>query len=165
MTWQATYKVFDTGVLQTNLLAFLRANQVDALAWANGNSPLPKFKHIYANPQGRVYTEFPVLTLMEQSLATEFGDHNTGVWSIEIELGVMDSSNDALALIVPKYKRALESMLRNITVNDLLGASVANRDFIQIVNMETKDVKQGSNGTQHGNASITTAYYKLTGSY
>ena len=63
MAWTPAKNVIDLTKVVDNLLAYIKAHQVEALAWANlpSTEVLPPFpdEAIYSNASGRLSTIFP----------------------------------------------------------------------------------------------------------
>lgn len=108
-------QVFDERALKDNLIGFLKANQGDALVWANtglGGS-LPEIKLFNKSP--RLTSIFPALTFLQSEHRSVFGDSILAIdLTLVVELAVAHGNQDVLTDQAAKYSMALESLLANV---------------------------------------------------
>jgi CRISPR/Cas system-associated exonuclease Cas4 (RecB family) len=117
MSWPPNQhiQVFDERPLKDNFLAFLEANQVDALAWANTGSvgaldPISQFQKA-----AKLTSVFPSLTILQTEHGSAFGSDLLGVvFSMTLELAVVHGNQDTLTDLAAKYAMAVESMIANM---------------------------------------------------
>jgi hypothetical protein len=118
MTWppQHEKKVFDLTAIVDNLLAYLEANDADALEWANDATPgLQEFQAFYSNASGRLNTIFPSCMVIAKRHATDLkSDAIDGGLELTLEITLAGPDADQLATDANRYARAIESMLSNI---------------------------------------------------
>lgn len=112
MAWTPDINRIDTRGFKTNLIEFFRANQVDALKWANDGVALPPIKDFHLCP--RLVTIFPALTFIAADHASAFGDILASTYNVTLEVAIIHGNRDTLALLGPKYAMAVESMLVNV---------------------------------------------------
>lgn len=115
MGWTPTVKVLDLRHIANNLLAYIEANQADALEWAyEAPATATGFLKFYKSAKGRLSTIFPCLMILEKGVANDLEDAITGVLTIKFEAVIAGADADTLADDAVKYGMALESMLANI---------------------------------------------------
>lgn len=106
-------QVFDERSLKDNLITFFKANQADAIAWANTAPGLPAIKKF--NKSARLTTLFPALTFLQTEHSAVFpNDIELIVFSIVLELAIAHGNQDTLTDQAAKYAMALESMIANV---------------------------------------------------
>ena len=118
--WNPQFKVIDTRFLGQNILDYIETNQEDALTWANGGAGLDPFAKFYTNASGRLQTIFPSLMILAQTNETDLtGDQLQADFDLVLEGTVTGSDPDDLVANTKKYAMAVESMLLNITSDEL----------------------------------------------
>jgi len=161
MAWTPDLRVANVAMLTKNLLAFIVANQQDATAWATGNGSLPKYALVFNSPTGRIWTQYPVLTVVSKRIREAFNsDDFTVEFELIIEQVVTGSDADALTLTIEQYAEALESMLANIPQTSLM-ANISSEIRTDIAEIETTYFPLGSNGTTLAQMSETRVVYLL----
>lgn len=120
MAWTPKINVVDLTPVIDNLLAYIEANQTDALAWAHGGPGLDDFAAIYPNASGWLRSLYPYLMVLTHADRGEEGtDEATAdemavsVLSIRFEV-VITGTADELPEQSKEYDQALRSMLMNI---------------------------------------------------
>lgn len=120
MTWPPPNerKVFDfTGVVE-NILDYIEEYNEEALVWAG--APAVPFETLYPNAPGRLITQFPTLVCLAQGYETDLqGDALLAGLALKFEGCVTGPHLDDLVLTTKKYAMAVESMLANISSEDL----------------------------------------------
>lgn len=121
MTWAPKKQIIDTRFIGRNILSYVSANQVEALNWANDGTDLKSFKQFSESIANRANPIFPSLAILSDGNAMAF-DSDVLKSGYEITFEVMISGTDApnLPLLARKYKHALESILLNISRENLL---------------------------------------------
>lgn len=122
MSWQPTQQVIDVSPVIDNILAYIAANQGEANTWAFGNTV--DDLHLYPNVTGRTATKFPQLIVIAHRHRGEAGETDNGdvlMITLETLFEVAVSGKDHTQLVIDarKYAHALESMLANITTEDI----------------------------------------------
>lgn len=157
MAWDPDIAVFDERYLNDNLIAFLEANQTDALYWANENAGgLPDIREFYKSP--RTVKLFPAFTIINSDHTAEFEDILSVELNMVFEFALVHGNQDTLTDRSKKYMMAIESMLSNLpkttfttdsyivvnatlngleTVYDVQGQVKANQ-FIQVSQMRAQ---------------------------
>jgi hypothetical protein len=120
MTWTPQYKVIDQRLLAQNLLAYMEANQTDALTWANDGPGLSDFQKFYTNASGRLQTIFPCLMVLGQQVETGLEDSLQADFRLVLEGAVSGSDTDELVASAKVYAMAVESMAVNIPSTTLM---------------------------------------------
>lgn len=111
--WDPQVQVLDETQIKDNLTAYIEANQVEALKWANGGaSGLPAIRDFHKSP--RLVTVFPALTWLQTSHKSKWEDVLEIDFSIVLEVAIVHGNKDTLAARAPKYSMAIESMLVNV---------------------------------------------------
>lgn len=147
MAWQPREKVTDFSRVIDNLVAYLEANQTDALAWAAGSvDVLEDYQKIYPNASGRLATLFPLLMVVRQEQANDLsGDVLISAVELLLEGHIVGSDTDALTLKAKQYALATESMLANIPPDTLTDDSLSG-GYATLLELETAfDVLRGNN--------------------
>jgi TRAP-type mannitol/chloroaromatic compound transport system substrate-binding protein len=115
MTWAPTKQTVDLTQIVDNLLAYIDAQDADALEWANGDPGLAEFAGLYSNATGRVQTKFPQMVVLTQTIETDLaGDILIAGYQLVLETAVTGANADELATNTKIYGKAVESMLSNI---------------------------------------------------
>lgn len=120
--WQPRINVFDETLVKANITKFLKDNQTQALAWANGGQALSDIKKFFASPQ--LVTVFPALTFLQTNHRSTYEDLLETKLELVLELAVINGKQDVLSEISPKYSMALASMIVNMPPNNLLDLSL-----------------------------------------
>lgn len=123
MPWTPTNVVADVSPIVTNLLQFIRDNQVAALKWANGNQDgLAKFEVIYNSDEGSYQSEiFPNLQAVRERHRSRYLENDVLVeYSIDLLFEVKGSDAAELKNVIKKYSKAVESMLLNVPPDVLM---------------------------------------------
>lgn len=124
MAWTPTIQVVDATRPVENLLAYIEEYGADAIQWANGGTALPDFATLYSNASGRLGTQFPLLMVLNQQMETDLtGDALVAGLEITLEGAVTGSDTDELVYTSKAYAMAVESMLANISSDDLMAGS------------------------------------------
>jgi hypothetical protein len=156
-------------VVVANILAFIEANQTEALSWAKDeldfDGDVPDFTYIYNSAGGRVHPNFPDLMLIRR--ATRFEDsgdpdegrHTAAVHTLGFEAQIADPDPDDLTAKVEVYQTALKALLWSMESSDLLGdLPVRGRAHLEITD-DDGDVTRGDAGqylqTPHVIARVT----------
>lgn len=121
MVWSPTQQVTDVRPIVRNLLTYFRANQADALNWANGGAGLADFT-FYETAEMRMKTDFPHFGIVKRRTETDTGDVLTIQYNLTFEFEVMKehtTSNRQAKLLelqteIDNRGYALESMFLNI---------------------------------------------------
>jgi len=123
--WTPKTKTVDAGKLEANIIAFIRANQADALLWANGGTSAVKpFNFLVDNLANQGLPGLPVLMITGKEKQTNrASDLDVSGFSIQFEGIVLGKNADALVVLTEKYAAALESMLINIPDTTLLAGT------------------------------------------
>lgn len=115
MAWPPSnhIQVFDERKIKDDFLIFFKANQVDALAWANGGAGLEPIKAFHKS--ARLTSVFPALTFLQSDHSQAFGNGGISVivFNMTVELAVIHGKQDELTDRASKYDMALRSMLAN----------------------------------------------------
>jgi hypothetical protein len=143
MAWEPKQNTADFRYVVTNLLAYIEANQADALAWAS-DTPLEPFVALYPNAAGRLGSLYPNLMVVRQDQAMDFsGDVLIAGIELLLEGVVTGPDADQLVIDAKAYAMAVESMLLNIP-HRTLTASGKQSGLEVIMEMETQfDVLRG----------------------
>ena len=113
MAWDPDISVFDERALNDNIIAYLEANQTDALYWANGNAGgLPDIRAFHKSP--RLVKVFPAFTIINSDHVTEYEDILNIELNMVFELAVVHGDQDTLTDRSKKYVMAVESMITNL---------------------------------------------------
>lgn len=110
--WQPSINVLDLRFIPDNILNFIRANQKDALKWANAGASLPEFKSFYTSP--RLVKVFPSITVLQTESGEKVEDLIEGAYSAVFEIAIKHGKEDYLSAVSKKYDLAIRSMLSNI---------------------------------------------------
>ena len=115
MAWNPTQNVVDLTPVIGNLLAYVEANQQDALEWAHGSSGIDPFAAIYPNAAGWLRSLYPYLMVVThqdrgEDAETENGDVIVTTFTLLFEVAVKGNA-DELPTLTKEYDRALRSML------------------------------------------------------
>jgi hypothetical protein len=146
MAWNPTLQVFDPRFIAPNLLAWFKANQADALLWANNGTALPPIKDFFENEH--TPTRFPVLMINRVQYQTETGEDiaETQI-ALQFEIILVHGNQDWLALNAPRYSMAFESMTKNIPKSSLETNSKIEFDGV-LLQIETNFDFLKTNGSQ-----------------
>lgn len=124
MAWNPQKRQIDTRVLVENLLTFVEAQQVEALAWAANNAApaLAPFARIFPSAAGRVREIYPNLMVIRRERANAYGagDLLECVVRVTLEGQITGSDPDDLVEKAEIYSSAVESLVTNIPKNELL---------------------------------------------
>ncbi len=125
MAWVTTQKTVDSSRLEANIIAFIRANQTDALTWANGGTtPLKPFNFLVDNLANPSLPGLPILMITgKEKTTSRASDLEQTSLGFEFEAIVLGRAADALAALTEKYALALESMLISIPEAVLLAGT------------------------------------------
>lgn len=122
MSYTPTVQVVDLTSVIDNILAYITATQTDAHSWAFGKA-MPDYT-LYPNVTGRTATKFPQLMVVRHQHRGEEGETANGdVLVITLELllegAVSGRNHEQLVKDARTYAYALESMLANMTKDDI----------------------------------------------
>lgn len=142
MAWLPTAKVIDLSQTADNLLAYIAANQTDALEWAEPG--LDDFQKFYTNASGRLATQFPSLMILSQRVDTDLaGDTLDAALQLILEATISGSDADELVAKTKHYSKAVESMLLNVP-SEVLMANAEGYHRSYAVELETElDILRG----------------------
>lgn len=148
MAWTPAAKIIDLVPVADNLLAYIQANQTDALEWANGGPGLNDFAKLYTNASGRLQTMFPSLMILAQAEEPDIaGEVLLSGLQLTLEGTISGGDADQLVLDTKKYAKAVASMLMNIPSASLM-AGTDDVTHSQIHELETKyDILRGQQGS------------------
>lgn len=135
MVWNPTLNVIDTSVIDANLITFIKANQVDALTWANGGTALKSFKTISDSVADRTKPIFPRLSIVDSTEGTtSSGDLNDTAYQVTFECVFESLTVATVTSTAKKYDTALKSMLANISASAITSGmlGVTSARFISI---------------------------------
>jgi len=135
MSWTPTGKVINTRLIAANILTFIAANQVEALAWTNATLiPFQDIKDSVANRTNPVY---PSIALRDDNDEGSYdGDFLQIAYRATFE-AVIENPNPSIAVQNARlYNLALCSMLKNMTLTDLK-TGINNVSSIDLKTMET----------------------------
>lgn len=113
MAWNPQINTIDARAFGDNIFDFIKANQSDALKWANGGASLPVIRSFYTSPT--LVKVFPSLTILQaETRGTFTGEIIDGVYSVVLETAIQHGKQDILTEISKKYDLAIRSMLANL---------------------------------------------------
>lgn len=132
MTWTPQKKVLNLAPIAGNLMAYIEAQDADALSWAGGG--LDEFAATYTNSSGRLQTMFPSLMVLTQECETDLsGEVLIGELQLVLEGTVSGSDANELVLNTKIYARAVESMIANIPAATLgAGTGISNAALMEV---------------------------------
>lgn len=137
MPWNPNLAATDISLIWPNLRAWIEANQVDALSWANGGAGLDPFAQIYNSAAGRAHTVWPDLMVTGDAAKTDYGDEGLMVsYGLALVMRLVDPDPDVLIAKGKKYLRAVESMIVNCPVATLLNGVDAEQATLLEVEVE-----------------------------
>lgn len=123
MPWTPSLYSASRHRIAKNLLAFISANQTQAIAWARGvqgvTQVVPDFRGVHNSTAGRIHNLFPDLMLVRAT--TEFPEDESGhvrtavhTFGFEMEIAVEGAAfaPDKLTELVEVYMTTLDSMIR-----------------------------------------------------
>ncbi len=126
-TWTPQTKAVDASRLEANIIAFIRANQADALLWANGGGAagtIKPFNFLVDNLANPSVPGLPVLMVTGKEKRTDrSSDLDRSQFDVQFEGIVLGKNADALTALTEKYAAALESMLVNIPTDTMLAGT------------------------------------------
>lgn len=124
MAWIPKTNVIDTTRIDANILAFIAANQAEALFWANNGAALKIFNFLADNVENLDLPNLPTLTVTGSEEAFNYdADILQTNYRIDFESIVFDKDGGLLPALTKKYATALKSMLANISPVQLLGGA------------------------------------------
>lgn len=135
MAWNPQINVLDFTAFGGNILTYIKANQNDALIWANDGVALPGFVSFFNSP--RLVKIYPALTILQTEHQEESGDVIDGHYSIVVEAAIQDGDQDRLTENAQKYDLALRSMLTNMPETTLSASSIIETSA-RINNLQTR---------------------------
>lgn len=121
MAWLPSLYSVSGPIIERNVLAYIAANQTQALAWAKAQlgfvGTVADFQNIYNSSEGRIHLLFPDLMLIRRS--TSFRDAGDDIsvlvqHTLGFEMEIAHADADTLTNLVNVYGVALMSMLWNI---------------------------------------------------
>ncbi len=115
MAWAPKIKVFDEREAKNAIIAYIKANQADALAWANAEyapPSLPPIKVFFKAPS--TVTVFPALTFIQSEHQSVFEDVLLISFSLTLEIAIIHGDQETLADLSKRYAMAIESLLTNM---------------------------------------------------
>lgn len=120
MAWTPTNKVINTRTLASNILAFIAANQAEALEWANGAAGMIAFQDINDSVANRNNPVYPSIALKDDNDEVVIDDDILQpAYSVTFEV-VIENQHPSTAVTKARvYDFALKSMLRNMTSAEL----------------------------------------------
>lgn len=123
MAWQPKNNAIDTTAIETNLTAFIKANQADALRWANNGTNLKLFNFAADQIENLNKPNLPTISVIGAG-ETEVSSQETLIidYRIDYESIVFGKDAGALPALTKKYANALKSLLKNISPALLLEA-------------------------------------------
>lgn len=142
MAWTPTNKVINARVIAANILAFIAANQTEALTWANGSTGLLDFQEIEDSVANRDSPLFPSLALQDDNDAADYtGDMIDAVYSATFEIMIENSSPAAAVTQARVYATALSSLLANMDNNDLTSGMTGITAVLQTIETGFEEIK------------------------
>lgn len=134
MAWTPTETIIHARAIPDNLLAYIEANQEDALVWASGSAmkPIAEFSSTVAN---RDVPVFPSIAYSDDNDAADYTETlPIGAYSVVLEVMVNNSDPSIAVTQARSYAKAIVSMIRNCPPASLLpntGLSVATLQTIE----------------------------------
>lgn len=164
MAWTPKINVIDARKLDANILAFIEANQVEAMIWANGGIVLKVFQQLSNSIANRSKPIYPSLAIFSESTATQFdGDILRCVYQLRIESVIYSNVAAEAAGLSKIYGHALESMLGNVTGAVLTGGAASMTASLERLDTNYTDLKW-TKGTSNFYREIETrATYSIQG--
>src|SRR5688500_16149944 len=87
----------DTRLIVPNLLAYMAAQDAEAIKWANGGTALPEFKKLFTSAEGRVHQIFPDLMVLHESAVARQTDAGLVIeYELLFELEIVGKSADVV---------------------------------------------------------------------
>jgi len=114
MAWTPTVNILRSRAIAENLLAYISANQADAILWANGTPirAIAQFSDSVANRTNPVY---PSIAIESTEDAQVFGeDIHDGAFIVTFEVLVESASPTTAVSEAKVYDTAIKSMIANI---------------------------------------------------
>lgn len=156
MPWTPSIAATDVRAIVSNLVAYLDANQADALAWASPGRELADLT-IYDSAEVRIKADFPHMGLVRRRVTTDETDAGLVItcdltWETEVSTTFANEAARTAAVTqlrkdVDNYGYAVESMLLNVpratllaNVRDSSGlhVSVTSQDPLEVALSETE---------------------------
>lgn len=160
MAYEPAINVFDETQVKTNLVNYFKANQLDALKWANGGNSLPVIKAFYQ--EVRKVKVFPALSILQTEHSSTYqGDFILIDFSAVFEIALVHGKQEHLTEVSPKYSMAYESMLSNVSKTTLSENSKIDYVEFGIEDLETRFDLQGEYKTSFIQIFQTRALWKV----
>jgi len=153
MAWEdlIEFQTFDPRIIGVNLFDWFKANQTDALDWANdGASPvLPPVADTSFFLNEHTPTVFPACLLNRIQYASETGeDISQTEIALQYSIELVSGDRAWLAVAASKYAMAFESMTKNIPKTSLENNSKIVFSAGALISIETTFDFLRTNGTQ-----------------
>lgn len=149
MTWTPAFNTIKTRAVADNLLAFIAANQADAILWATSGSALKPIKQFSNSVMSRTVPVFPSIAFASDQDAQDYTeDVIESAYSVVFEIVIENANPDTAVTQARSYAAAIVSMIRNCppaTLAENTGA-VVNAAHIQTVEVQFDEIK--TNDTQ-----------------
>ena len=148
MAWEPLLYTKSRKVVAANLLAHIKANMADALAWAHG-SPLEDFRAVYNSKVGRVATKLPVLMVARAGTKAATRDDGLGLDVAHVfgfEMKIKGSDPEEMNERADDYLTALDSVIRNIpyaTLFEGLEAAMPGMFEIEVSDEDLDEAREG----------------------
>lgn len=128
MAWTPKQNVANKRKIVANLMAFVKTNQVDALAWASPNETLKPFVEFSDSVGNRDKPNLPSLAFADDDAASDYTqDLVASAYRVNFEAMVENSDANKVVQQARLYALALESLIRNIEKPALLaGTGIGN---------------------------------------
>jgi hypothetical protein len=153
MVWSPTLKSTARHFIAKNILAFIEANQTEALAWAKAQllyaGDVPNFVTVFNSSAGRVVAIWPNLMLIRAGTATAEAPDDYSVAEVHdfaFELAIAHGDPDTLTALCEVYIVAVDSMLRNIPRASLITGMISPKTGGVICNVLAVDRDESRGG-------------------
>lgn len=114
MAWTPAHAIINTRAIAANLLTYFETNQVDALTWANGGTPLKSFQRIENSIGNMNEPVYPAIMFSQDNDVADYTETLVdGAYSVTFELMVTNSDPNTAVTQARVYEAAVKSMVRN----------------------------------------------------
>lgn len=166
MVWSPTYKTVRCRAIADNLLAYIAANQADAILWANG-STLRELQDFITTVTDREKPIYPFISFLTDEDDQDFAGDMTDVgYEVTFQMLVQGSSPVTAKDEAEMYAAAVKSMIRNCPSPTVTVNTGADLNGTVLLKIRSKYDETGGNELQNdfGQTVLIVATYTLKAS-
>jgi len=143
MTWTPTINVLRSRAIAENLLAYIEAQQADAILWAN-TTPIRTIQQFSDSVANRTAPIYPSIAIRSTEDAQVFGeDVHSGAFKVTFEIIVENAVPDTAVSEAKVYDTAIKSIIANVPHSTIAAntGAVVGSIVLEDMTSEFEDIK------------------------